>query len=154
MTPDDIDAELLYLEYLSDLGYTDTAIPEWNDFAAAEANGEYFAGWEDILPIIVVNRLPAGGVDDEGLTDEAMMAIVCIGRDRKEAWDTHRKVQKKVLNGGNPYEIIQKNEDGDVLGTVLIEPTKAVEAGSLEPDFDPDNRFVEATYWVPVSLRF
>ncbi|ANA86197.1 tail terminator [Gordonia phage Lozinak] len=154
MTEDDIDAELLLMEHLDDLGYTDTAIPEWQDFAEAEANGDYFAGWDDILPIIVANRLPAGGIDADGMTDMALMAVVCIGRNRQEAWQTHRKVSARILNKGLPFEVAQKNEDGEVLGTVLIEPTSVVEAGALEPDFDPDNRFVEATFWVPISLRF
>jgi len=154
LTEDDIDAELLLMEHLSDLGYTDTAIPEWQEFAEAEANGEYFSGWDDILPIIVTNRLPAGGIDDEGMTDMALMTTVSIGRNRQEAWATHRKVSARILNKGMPYEVIQRNEAGEILGTVLIEPTSVVEAGALEPDFDPDNRFVEGSFWIPISLRF
>ncbi|AMS02581.1 tail terminator [Gordonia phage Yvonnetastic] len=156
MDVEDIDPELMLMALLDDLGYTDTVIPEYKDFLEAEAEGsdKYWAGWDDILPIIVVNRLPAGGVTPDELQDRALMAVVVVGESRKHAHEVAKKVRKRILNGGHPFEITYTDEDGNQLGPFLIEPTSEVEPASLEPDIDPDNRFVEANYWMPISLRF
>lgn len=152
---EDVDPELLLMAHLDDLGYTDTAIPDYLDYLEAESSDKYFAGWDDILPIIVVSSLPAGGVTPGGLTYMALMSVVCIGRDRSECKKVSDRVTSRILNSGNAYYVTYEGEsDGNEYGPYLVEPTKMVEPATLEPDVDPDNRFRESHFWLPISLRF
>lgn len=151
---EDVDPELLVMALLDDVGYTDTAIPDYQDYIEAEsADGGYFAGWDDILPIVVVNALPAGGVTSDGLQHRALISVICIGRDRGEAKRASDHATRLILNHGDP-QYVTYEDGGDEYGPYLVEPTQMVEPPTLEPDVDPDNRFREAHFWIPISLRF
>lgn len=137
------DADLIVMSRIDglDIGgktpYTDTAFPEDSEEHP----------WEEIFPIVIVQRLPAGGVDDNGLVDRALMSILCIDKTRTLSQKTSRAVRSAILNDEECWE-------AEVDGVEwLIEPCEEVASPTLEPDFDPDNMFVESTYWVPISLR-
>jgi hypothetical protein len=129
-----VDAEPIVMARLDDLGYTDTVVPEGK--------------WDDIYPIIVINRLPNAGVDRDGLVDTAMIVVLTIGRDRDEAWETALKVDERILNDGLPFAVQVDGKEW------VIEPTSQETPPALEPDINPDPRFIDATYSFPVSLRF
>ncbi|AXH70410.1 hypothetical protein HOT75_gp022 [Gordonia phage Daredevil] len=128
------DVEKLIEIYLDDLVYTDTHLPE--------------PPWDDIFPIAVYNRLPAGGVDADGLTDRALVGFLIIGETRDAAQSAAREVTEKILNDGLCYEIHHNGQDW------LVESVEQVSSGANELDVNPDNRFVELSFWLNISLRF
>ncbi|QIG58688.1 tail terminator [Gordonia phage DatBoi] len=128
------DVELLIEQHLSAAVYTDTALPA--------------TPWDDIYPMAVYNRLPAGGVDPDGLADCALVGFLIIGEDRHKAQEAAREVTDLMLNDGFAYEIHHNGRDW------LIENVEQVSGGANELDVNPDNRFVELSFWVTVSLRF
>ncbi|QDF15384.1 tail terminator [Gordonia phage Mollymur] len=127
------DVELLIEQHLSDLVYTDTALPE--------------PPWDDIYPMAVYNRLPAGGVDKDGLADSALVGFLIIGETRADAQAAARNVVDALLNDGDPYEIHLDGTDW------LVELVEQVSGGANELDVNPDNRFVELSFWIHISLR-
>lgn len=131
------DADLILMQRLDSLGWTDTVFPE------ATNDGD----WDELFPIIVVQRLPAGGIDDDALVDRALMAVLCINKTRALSQATSREVRKLILNDSECWTAEVEETKW------LVEPCSEVASPSLEPDFDPDNVFVESTYWLPISLR-
>nr|WP_296763812.1 hypothetical protein [Rhodococcus sp. (in: high G+C Gram-positive bacteria)] len=114
------DAEMVLLSLLDDIGYTCTALPEDEQFEAA-------------LPIIVCNRI--GGGSSDGITDDALCAVLVIAKSRPEAWRISGQVRDRIMNAGCT------EVDG-----ILIDYTREVQANNQVPDINPENRFVDSNY--------
>nr|WP_147265899.1 hypothetical protein [Nocardia puris] len=110
---------------MADLGYTCTALPDGSM-------------WESLSPIIAVNRV-GGGVDGDGITDRALMAVVVIAHTRPAAWAAADRVRQRVLAAG------ATEVDG-----VLIDAVEEVIGNTQVPDITDDNRFVDASYLLSV----
>lgn len=142
------DADLILMQRLDEeLGPPALARKPWTDTAFPEDSEENGMGWEEIFPIIIVQRLPAGGISDDGLVDRALMAVLCIDKTRALSQKVSREVRRAILNDEECWHSEAENTKW------LVEPCSEVASPSLEPDFDPDNIFVESSFWLPISLR-
>ena len=131
------DADLILMKRLDDLGWTDSTFPEDSEEQP----------WDSIFPIIIVQRLPAGGADEDGLVDRALMAVLCVDKTRALSQKVSRDVRNRILNDSECWVVSVEETKW------LVEPCSEVASPSLEPDFNPDNIFVESSYWLPISLR-
>ena len=127
-------AEDLMEVLLDDIAYTDTVLP-------AEP-------WDDIYPIAAFNRLPNGGVTNDGLQDRALMAFLVIDKDRASAQASATRIADRIMNDGFSYNIPL---DGKLW---LVETVEQTSPAANEIDINPDNRFIEMSFWVNFSLRF
>lgn len=117
------DAELACMALLDDLGYVCTALPEGDE-------------WKALYPIIAVNRT-GGGVDAEGITDTALMSIVCIHDTRPEAWQAAGLVRARMLAA-----------TATEAGGIQIDTVREAVGNAQVPDLTDDNRFVDASFFM------
>jgi hypothetical protein len=117
------DAEVVCMALLDDLGYVCTALPEGDE-------------WKALYPIIAINRT-GGGVDSQGITDTALISIVCIDDTRPKAWEAAGKVRQRMLAA-----------TATEAGGVLIDDVREAVGNAQVPDLTDDNRFVDASFFV------
>ncbi|MFI8976914.1 hypothetical protein ACIGO9_28810 [Nocardia asteroides] len=123
------DAELVVLDLLDDLGWCCTAMPDPEQ-------------WDALMPIIAVNRI-GGGLDRDGITDRAMVAVVVVGANRPAAWQAAAAVRQRICSAG-----------GTAVNGVLIDTASEETGNSQDPNLASDNRFVEATFWLSFRQRW
>lgn len=113
------DAEDVVTTLLSDLGYACTFLPGKDE-------------WDDLVPIIAVNRVGGGS---DGITDRPLLQIGVLAATRTAAWEVAGKCRDRILASGNSR-----------VGGVLIDATRESQGVQQFPDLNPDNRFVASTY--------
>lgn len=89
------------------------------------------------MPLIICNRI-GGGTDDD-ITDKALCAVLVIHHTRPQAWALASKVRETILAAGRTPTAVNG---------VLIDATSEVTGNQEVLDIDPDNRMVDATYWL------
>ncbi|CAM4323280.1 hypothetical protein NONI108955_20795 [Nocardia ninae] len=117
------DVELVCLSLLADLGYTCTALPDGDE-------------WSLKFPLIAINRI-GGGVDADGITDRALVAIVVVEDTRPKAWSAAGRVRQRMLAAG-----------GTEVGGILIDSVEEAIGNTQVPDITEDNRFVDASFFL------
>lgn len=90
--------------------------------------------WEDMLPVIQVNRV-GGGIDADDVTDTARIQVAVFADDRATVWSLAARIRDAVTQSG-----------GTAPGGVLIDRGSEAIAGQQVPDIDPDDRRVISTF--------
>lgn len=97
-------------------------------------------GWDDVLPVIQVNRV--GGSRDQ-ITDVARIQVAVWAASRAEVRLLADEIDELILSAGNTR-----------VNGVLIDWTEQSVAGQQVPDKDPDDRRIISTYQFAFRRHF
>jgi hypothetical protein len=127
-----LDAVRLYVDFLEDLGWTDSVLPQ--DLNPDNA---------DDLPAIVIQR-SGGGPDSDKLSEEVHLYVAVIGRDREHAFEVMAQCVERITNDDDQYYIDDWH----------IERAEIMTADTEPGDYNPYTMILDTTFKIRVSLRF
>ncbi|SLG40413.1 Uncharacterised protein [Mycobacteroides abscessus subsp. abscessus] len=124
------DAEALMIALADPFGYPCTVLPETAD---GELDTSKF-------PIIWISR---NGGSCDGITDRPIVQVGVMADTRAESWQVAGQLRDAVLAspGTSPG------------GRGLIDDAREITGVTEIPDFDPQNRLVQATYLIACRRR-